>query len=67
MHSLLHDIPRFLIFFLEDFFLIFNQMLSIRAFGRRALQTRGILTESLKGFASCTYLAIFVFGLLNEF
>ena len=33
--SLLHDIPRFLILFLEELFLIFNQMLSIRAFGRR--------------------------------
>ena len=36
MHSLLHDIPRFLILYLEELFLIFNQMLSIRAFGRRA-------------------------------
>ena len=36
MHSLLHDIPRFFILFLEELFLIFNQMLSIRAFGRRA-------------------------------
>ena len=35
MHSLLHDIPRFFILFLEELFLIFNQMLSIRAFGRR--------------------------------
>ena len=35
MHSMLHDIPRFLILFLEELFLIFNQMLSIRAFGRR--------------------------------
>ena len=35
MHSLLHDIPRLLILFLEDLFLIFNQMLSIQAFGRR--------------------------------
>ena len=33
MHSLLHDIPRFL----EELFLIFNQMLSIRAFGKRAI------------------------------
>ena len=37
MHSLLHDILRFLILFLEELFLIFNQMLSIRAFGRRDL------------------------------
>ena len=36
MHSLLHDIPRFLILSLEELFLIFNQMLSIRAFSRRA-------------------------------
>ena len=35
MHSLLHDIPWFLILFLGELFLIFNQMLSIRAFGRR--------------------------------
>ena len=35
MHSLLHDIPRLLVLFLEELFLIFNQMLSIRAFGRR--------------------------------
>ena len=35
MHSLLHDIPRFLFLFLEELFLIFNQMLSIQAFGRR--------------------------------
>ena len=34
-----HDIPRFLIFFIEQLFLIFNQMLSIRAFGRRALES----------------------------
>ena len=34
MHSLLHDIPRFLILLLEDLFIIFNRMLSIRAFGR---------------------------------
>ena len=34
MHSLLHDISRCLILFLEELFLIFNQMLSIRAFGR---------------------------------
>ena len=34
MHSLLHGIPRFLILFLEELFLIFNQMLSIRTFGR---------------------------------
>ena len=37
MYSLLHDIPRFLIRFLEELFLIFNQVLSIRAFGRRVL------------------------------
>ena len=35
MHSLLHDIPRFLILFLEELFLIFNQMSSIRALSRR--------------------------------
>ena len=35
MHSLLLDISRFLILFLEELLLIFNQMLSIRAFGRR--------------------------------
>ena len=35
MHSLLRDIPQFLILFLDELFLIFNQMLSIRAFGRR--------------------------------
>ena len=33
MHSLLHDIPRFLILFI----LIFNKMLSIPVFGRRDL------------------------------
>ena len=36
MHSPLHDIPRFFILFLEELFLIFNQMLGIQAFGRRA-------------------------------
>ena len=35
MHSLLLDSSRFFIIFLEELFLIFNQMLSIRAFGRR--------------------------------
>ena len=35
MHSLLHAIPRILIIFLEELYLIVNQMLSIRAFGRR--------------------------------
>ena len=35
IHRLLHDIPRFFIFFIEQLFLIFNQMLSIPAFGRR--------------------------------
>ena len=29
MHSLLHNIPRFFFLFLEELFLIFNQMLSI--------------------------------------
>ena len=43
MHSLLHDIPRFLILFLEELFLIFNQMLSIRAFGRRDVHAVRIL------------------------
>ena len=44
MHSLLHDIPRLLNIFLEAevLFLIFNQMLSIRAFGRR--DTMSIVT-----------------------
>ena len=37
MYSLLHDIPRFFILFLEELFLIFNQMLSIRAFGRHVM------------------------------
>ena len=36
MLSLLHDIPQFLILLLEELFLIFNQMLSIRAYGRHA-------------------------------
>ena len=35
MHRLLHDIPLFLILFLEEFFLIFNQLLNIGSFGRR--------------------------------
>ena len=35
MHRLLHDIPQFFILFLEELFLIFNQMLSIGSFGRR--------------------------------
>ena len=35
MYSQLHDIPRFFILPLEELFLIFNQMLSIWAFGRR--------------------------------
>ena len=37
MHSLMHDIPPFFILFLEELFLIFNRMLSIRAFGRCVL------------------------------
>ena len=32
---MLHEIPQFVILFLEEMFLIFNQMWSIRAFGRR--------------------------------
>ena len=40
MHSLLHDIPRYFILFLDELFLIFNQMLSIRAFGRRVVGTQ---------------------------
>ena len=39
IHRLLHDIPRFFMFFIEQLFLIFNQMLSIRAFGRRVNAT----------------------------
>ena len=35
MDRLLHDIPRFIILFLEQLFFIFNQMLSIGLFGRR--------------------------------
>ena len=35
MHGLLHDIPRFFILFLEERFILFNQILSIQAFGRR--------------------------------
>ena len=38
MHRLLDDIPRFLILFLEELFLIFNQMLSIGSFGRRVMR-----------------------------
>ena len=40
MHSLLHDIPRFFILFLKELLLIFNQMLSIQAFGRREFDER---------------------------
>ena len=40
MRSLLHHIPRFLILLQEELFLIFNQMLSIRAFGRRDEEKR---------------------------
>ena len=43
MHSLLHDIPQFLILFLDELFLIFNQMLSIREFGRRGLHCLNFL------------------------
>ena len=32
------DIPQFFIFFIEQLFLIFKQILSIRAFGRRDLE-----------------------------
>ena len=48
MHSLLHDIPRFLILFLEELFLIFNQTLSILAFGKRDIYSK---SESLRGVA----------------
>ena len=34
IHRLLHDILRFLIFFIEQLFIIFNQMLSVQAFCR---------------------------------
>ena len=34
---MLHDIPRFFIFFIEQLFFIFNQMLSIRVLGRSVL------------------------------
>ena len=50
MHSLLHDILRFLILFLEELFLIFNQMLSIRAFGRRDIGFRDINIGSTHTF-----------------
>ena len=51
MHSLLHDIPRFFILFLEELFLIFNQMLSIRAFGRRAKGNPKMQQYGIKYFA----------------
>ena len=35
----MHDIPRVFLFFIEQLFLIFNQMLSSRAFGRREYRT----------------------------
>ena len=47
MHSLLHDIPRFL----EELFLIFNQMLSIRAFGRHAKGNPKMQQYGIKYFA----------------
>ena len=47
MHSLLHDIPRLLILFLQELFLIFNQMLSIRAFGRRDIGDENIGDDDL--------------------
>ena len=37
MHRLLHDIPRFSVLFLEELFLIFNQIMSIGSFGRHEL------------------------------
>ena len=45
MHSLLHDIPRFFILFLEELFLIFNQMFSIRAFGLHVLAKLQVLGQ----------------------
>ena len=43
MYRLLHDIPRFLILFLEELFLIFNQMLSIGSFDRRVLHVKELI------------------------
>ena len=54
MHSLLHDIPLFFILFLEELFLIFNQMLNIRAFGGRASDTRKVKTLKPDIFLSVT-------------
>ena len=50
MHSLLHDIPRFLILFLEELFLTFNQMLSIRAFGRRVMYFHIFIFQFIEKF-----------------
>ena len=47
MHSKLHDIHRFLILFPEELFLIFNQMLSIRAFGRRVMGVHRYLVSKM--------------------
>ena len=47
IHRLLHDFPRFFIFFIVQF-LIFNQMFSIRAFGRRKLGN-ALITKVIGG------------------
>ena len=44
---------RFLIFFIEQLFLIFNQMLSIRAFGRRVKYLTGFNLINTGKWSSC--------------
>ena len=48
-----HDILNFFIFFIEQLFLIFNQMLSIQAFGRRVKYLTGLNLNNTGKWSTC--------------
>ena len=51
MHRLLHDIPRISILFMEELFLIFNQMLSIVSFGRPVYDIAFVRGDKVRGLS----------------
>ena len=59
MHSLLHNIPQFLILFLEELFVIFTQMLKIWSFGRRVCVMRKNDFSPFLSFQVMPFLLIF--------
>ena len=66
MHSLLHYIPRFFILFLEGLFLIFNQILSIRAVGRHVESADKIKKIILEMIFVSIFRKIKVGGFVNQ-